>query len=151
MQLNPSNRQPAGLESDPSSVNGSFPVFRALPRIKGTQGVEAILVELNCCESGVVRRFKQLTMKRWRYKARAERTDRPNGATGGDGNTPNRPALSSNGADPRIQTHASKKKHTYVWQCCYCGYPSIPYRSTACPSCGYGRCGNCSITKIQVR
>jgi len=48
-------------------------------------------------------------------------------------------------------TLAGKKKHTYVWQCCYCGYPKIAYRSNGCPSCGYARCGNCSITKVTVR
>ncbi|KAH6612475.1 hypothetical protein C7974DRAFT_405635 [Boeremia exigua] len=53
---------------------------------------------------------------------------------------------------PSINTLvSSKKKHTYIWQCCYCGYPSIPYRSSACPRCGSGRCGNCLITKVQVR
>ncbi|KAJ4988336.1 hypothetical protein SVAN01_06114 [Stagonosporopsis vannaccii] len=46
---------------------------------------------------------------------------------------------------------AAKKKATYVWQCCYCGYPSIPYRTGGCPGCGYARCGNCCITKVQVR
>lgn len=66
-----------------------------------------------------------------------------------------------------IIEQAARKKHTYVWQCvgihtleiqashntsqCCCGYPSIPYRSASCPSCGYGRCGNCCVTKIQVR
>jgi hypothetical protein len=31
-------------------------------------------------------------------------------------------------------------------QCC-CGYPSIPYKTPGCPSCGYARCSNCRITK----
>jgi hypothetical protein len=57
----------------------------------------------------------------------------------------------SSGSHGRIQVPTAKKKHTYVWQCCYCGYPSIPYRSVGCPSCGYGRCGNCHVTKVQTR
>ncbi|KAH7355826.1 hypothetical protein BKA66DRAFT_266426 [Pyrenochaeta sp. MPI-SDFR-AT-0127] len=52
--------------------------------------------------------------------------------------------------DVPFQTFA-KKRHTYVWQCCYCAYPSIPYKATACPSCGYGRCGNCVTSKVQLK
>lgn len=44
-----------------------------------------------------------------------------------------------------------KPKHTYVWQCCYCGSPSIPYRDVGCPNCSYARCGNCTVSKILVR
>ncbi|KAH7355832.1 hypothetical protein BKA66DRAFT_266799 [Pyrenochaeta sp. MPI-SDFR-AT-0127] len=49
-----------------------------------------------------------------------------------------------------IHTLAKKRKYSYVWQCCRCGYPSIPYRATSCPTCGIGRCGNCRTTKVQV-
>jgi len=33
---------------------------------------------------------------------------------------------------------------------CYCGQSSVPYKSSGCPSCGYGRCGNCNIAKVQI-
>ncbi|KAH7072763.1 hypothetical protein BKA63DRAFT_515653 [Paraphoma chrysanthemicola] len=51
-----------------------------------------------------------------------------------------------------VPTHASsKKRHTYVWQCCDCGSPSLPYRAPACPSCEHARCGTCTIGKVQIR
>ncbi|CAI9635031.1 unnamed protein product [Alternaria burnsii] len=51
---------------------------------------------------------------------------------------------------PPIQTLA-KKKHVYIWHCCYCGKSSIPISSAGCPGCGYGRCAYCTTTRVQVR
>jgi hypothetical protein len=45
----------------------------------------------------------------------------------------------------------AKKKYTFVWQCCMCGTTSIPYRNNACPRCRYDRCGNCAVTKVQLK
>ncbi|RYO57990.1 hypothetical protein AA0116_g8042 [Alternaria tenuissima] len=51
---------------------------------------------------------------------------------------------------PPIQALA-KKKHVYIWHCCYCGKSSIPISSAGCPGCGYGRCAYCTTTRVQVR
>lgn len=60
------------------------------------------------------------------------------------------PSLPRDCLDVPFQTCA-KKKYAFVWQCCYCAYPSIPYKATACPSCGYGRCANCLTSKVQLK
>lgn len=51
---------------------------------------------------------------------------------------------------PPIQALA-KKKHVYIWHCCYCGRSSIPISCAGCPGCGYGRCAYCTTTRVQVR
>ncbi|KAH6866988.1 hypothetical protein BKA58DRAFT_215447 [Alternaria rosae] len=52
--------------------------------------------------------------------------------------------------DLPFRNHA-KKRHVYIWQCCRCGYSSIPISSGGCPGCGDGRCAYCTTTRVQVR
>ncbi|KAF1950729.1 hypothetical protein CC80DRAFT_496641 [Byssothecium circinans] len=49
------------------------------------------------------------------------------------------------------QTLAKPKKYAYVFQCCACSYPSVPYKYRACPNCSHARCNACPVTKILVR
>ncbi|KAF2489384.1 hypothetical protein BU16DRAFT_567563 [Lophium mytilinum] len=45
----------------------------------------------------------------------------------------------------------AKKKYSYIWQCCACGWTGINITAATCPSCGTARCAYCQTTKVQAR